>query len=418
MTAHGEEVFPKTDDATVIYQKLSRLEDELAGDPTYDMLLGKAAIQSGQPVKAVLALERVIITQPENSESRLLLASAYLALGEFYRLRDLLLTIDPSNLSPQSRSTWLILVQRQAVVEASNTPKQQPFDGYLRLTLGYDDNSNSGPPPDELESLGLFTSETIDQLQPQPSFFSALRGVANYRNQLSDKTVFLADATVEKRLYEAAHDNDTLHAKFEAGISHNWNKERITIHGGLSNTWFGQSIQQRSPSVTMQWRHMGEGGTQTTFIGQGVIYLYNDDSSRNSRRWTAGVNQQTSSSFPKKGTNLQYGAHIGAFIINNKTYAENRHYLGGLNLGIEVPIKKDLWIFARSSYEKKKYEQNTSSLVDQQVDDRIDFSSGVSYRINKDWRTTIRHDFVSNFSNNPIEEYQRNVFGLSLQRSF
>ncbi|HEY4637474.1 MAG TPA: hypothetical protein VIH23_04345, partial [Burkholderiales bacterium] len=53
-------------DAQAAYKLLLPLEPQRAGDPEYDYLLGIAALDAGEPERAVFALERVLALQPDN----------------------------------------------------------------------------------------------------------------------------------------------------------------------------------------------------------------------------------------------------------------------------------------------------------------------------------------------------------------
>ncbi|HUG75910.1 MAG TPA: tetratricopeptide repeat protein, partial [Burkholderiales bacterium] len=64
------------------YQLLLPQESARAGDPEFDYLLGIAALDAGEPERAVFALERVLAVQPANHVARAEIARAYLALGE------------------------------------------------------------------------------------------------------------------------------------------------------------------------------------------------------------------------------------------------------------------------------------------------------------------------------------------------
>ena len=61
---------------------------ELMGDPLFDYVFGVAAVDSGRVSLGVLALERVLLTNPADDLARLELARAYFALGEFQRARE------------------------------------------------------------------------------------------------------------------------------------------------------------------------------------------------------------------------------------------------------------------------------------------------------------------------------------------
>ncbi|HHJ35027.1 MAG TPA: tetratricopeptide repeat protein, partial [Gammaproteobacteria bacterium] len=64
------------------YQLLQSNADEYAGTFEYDYLLGQAAIDAGQPLEAVFALERVLDQHPDFAPARAELAKAYFLIGE------------------------------------------------------------------------------------------------------------------------------------------------------------------------------------------------------------------------------------------------------------------------------------------------------------------------------------------------
>ena len=64
------------------YELLAAEEEANAGDPNFDYLLGLAALDSGQPGRAVFALERVLAVDPTHARARAEIARAYFQLGE------------------------------------------------------------------------------------------------------------------------------------------------------------------------------------------------------------------------------------------------------------------------------------------------------------------------------------------------
>jgi len=58
------------------------MEPQRAGDPQFDYLLGIAALDAGDPQRAVFALERVLAQQPDNALARAEIARAFYAMGE------------------------------------------------------------------------------------------------------------------------------------------------------------------------------------------------------------------------------------------------------------------------------------------------------------------------------------------------
>ena len=73
--------------AAAAYALLQPKEADSAGDPDFDYWLGISALESGRPDKASIALERVLIVNPDFAAARLDLARAYFALNDYERAR-------------------------------------------------------------------------------------------------------------------------------------------------------------------------------------------------------------------------------------------------------------------------------------------------------------------------------------------
>ena len=65
-----------TSHAQAAYDLLNPLQEERAGQPEYDFLLGRAALELGRHTEAVFALERVLAVLPDNGPARALIAQA------------------------------------------------------------------------------------------------------------------------------------------------------------------------------------------------------------------------------------------------------------------------------------------------------------------------------------------------------
>ena len=63
-------------DAAAAYKLLLPYESERAGNPEFDYLLGIAALDAGDPERAIFALERVLAVQPDNLQARAEIARA------------------------------------------------------------------------------------------------------------------------------------------------------------------------------------------------------------------------------------------------------------------------------------------------------------------------------------------------------
>lgn len=64
------------------YELLLPLEDELAGEPQYDLLFGNAALLSGHKTRSIMAFERCLAVMPNNGDCRIGLAQSHIQLQE------------------------------------------------------------------------------------------------------------------------------------------------------------------------------------------------------------------------------------------------------------------------------------------------------------------------------------------------
>src|SRR3989338_1899886 len=81
--------------------RLGRASPEMLGDPAFDFFYGIAAIDAGHAGEGVLALERYILSYPDNRDARFQLARGYFILGEDQRARDEFETLLPGSAGEQ-----------------------------------------------------------------------------------------------------------------------------------------------------------------------------------------------------------------------------------------------------------------------------------------------------------------------------
>ena len=108
------------------YPLARTLSADYAGNPDFDYLYGRAALDSGHPNEAIFALQRVIINRPSDDRARLLLAQAYLRNGERVLARrelDIVLEHSPPAIAKQAR--WAI----RTLIEPLSPQMREPSRG-------------------------------------------------------------------------------------------------------------------------------------------------------------------------------------------------------------------------------------------------------------------------------------------------
>ena len=123
------------------YALLEPQEFERAGEPDFDYLLGLAALEAGKPGRATLALERVLLVDPNYAGARLDLGRAYYALGDFTRAKTELAAVRELDPPPAARQT---VEKYLAAIDAATTkPAKTVVGGYVDMAGGWDSNVNA-----------------------------------------------------------------------------------------------------------------------------------------------------------------------------------------------------------------------------------------------------------------------------------
>lgn len=127
---------------TQAYQTLQPLENQLAGDPAYDYLLGQAALGAGHRTEAVVAYERCQLVQPEHHYCRLGMAQAMVALNEHGAARDELQDLRQQQLSPTASQLVEDYLGQLTSIRQIGRPR---YTGWVELSAGHNNNTNYAP---------------------------------------------------------------------------------------------------------------------------------------------------------------------------------------------------------------------------------------------------------------------------------
>ena len=149
-TANAQGADPVVKQATELHQKgnaiaayalLAPLAESRAGEPNFDYILALAAVDSGRPAEAILALQRVLAVQPKNMQARAELARVYVLAGDVDTAKREFDTVvdDPSLPDPVRQRFNRIVRDLDRAQNAGGTD----VSGFAEATMGYDSNINS-----------------------------------------------------------------------------------------------------------------------------------------------------------------------------------------------------------------------------------------------------------------------------------
>lgn len=126
-------------ESDLAYDMLAPYEQQLAGSPYYDYLLGIAALDSGRASEAIFSLRRSILVQPRFSGARMELGRAYFETGNSELARPIFIRLLDEEPPPGVRT---VLQQYIAAIDAPSAAPRSSLSGYVESFAGYDSNAN------------------------------------------------------------------------------------------------------------------------------------------------------------------------------------------------------------------------------------------------------------------------------------
>src|SRR5690606_17848794 len=161
----------------------------------FNYLLGIAALDSGRPSQAVLALERVLAHAPDHTLARAEIARAFLALRETEAAKREFEAVARADLPPEVQDT----IRRYLEIVASTDRPQRRWRASVEAAIGHDDNVNFGSSLDEWvlgDGLALIPT---DASRPQESAFHELSGQLHYTAPIDGQTEWTIGSQLSQR---------------------------------------------------------------------------------------------------------------------------------------------------------------------------------------------------------------------------
>ena len=395
------------------YDLLLPQEPARAGDPEFDYLLGIAALDAGDPERAIFALERVLAMQPNNHVARAEIARAYLAVGEREAARREFQTVREQSIPEDAKQT----VDRylSAIAAADVTQVQ----GYFEIGFGHDSNVNSATSNSQIALPGL--GGIIATLDPgstqEAAGFGALAGGVNITHKLSESFAVVGAASATAKIIPEAEDFNT--AWIDGSVGGRWSvgKEAITL--GVQGQSFSVDMDtyRQTTGLVAQWQHNFSERHQATLFAQASDLHYPTQSIRDVDRTVVGL---------AWGRALD-GTYSPVIFLSGYIGEENPqsdgvphlgHELAGVRLGGQVRIRTGLSLFANLSYEQREYGGVEPVFLVEREDEQADATVGVSYLLRPGTTLIAQYAHTDNSSNVVINDFDRKVFSVSLRFNF
>ena len=393
---------------------LEPLEEQRAGDPDFDYLLGLSRLESGLPTEASFAFERCLGTDPMNGPCRVQMARAHLAMGETANARAELDIIQSHNPPPEVQA---LVQQFLGAAAAQDRRRKSGYNGYTQLGLGFDTNLNSITDRNRI-ALPAFNNAPFilapGSRQQDGAVLQGQAGVNGYR-MLNPALTALGEASLQFHSYPGSSDFSWQTADAAGGLARRAGADQLTAKVQLQDMRLGGNAYRRSAGLLGQYDHDLGGQDRMAVYAQFGHQTYDTLKNRNSNRFTLGA--AWSGGLSLLGSPVVYaGAYAGQEKAGDSTadYMASQKFLGvrgGGSLAL-TPVWK---LNGSLSVEQRRYGAADPAFLKTRRDDEANLSLGLAWQYSPAVTVLPAYNYTRNSSNIPLTDYDRNVVTVDVR---
>lgn len=412
------------------FRLLKQFSKTRAGEPNYDSLLARAALNVGQPAEAVEAFKRVVAANPGNLPARIGLAQALVAVGDRQAARQEFERLDamklPDNLAGFVKERLSALDPIDTAV-AKAAPRPSWWSGYVEGTVGYDSNVNSatslsqvaipafGNLPITMSPQGTRQSDSYGSLGtglhvnlPVASWLGVYAvGDFRLRENMSEKVFNSQNSNVRAGL-SLMGSNHLLRGGIVAGdAEQNGSNNYRNFGSEIEYRYLINAFNQLSVFVNYnQFRFNAASQAQdfNQFLG-GLGYIHAFERRRGNINLSVFGGGESDVA-PRTATNPGGGRADGAQGIL------------GVALGVSASPWEKVEVFASGSYQSGHYMDQNMLFMKKRIDDRYAASVGAIWKLPSDWSLKPMYVYSKTDSNIPINAYEKHEVSLTLRKDF
>lgn len=410
------------------YRALLPLEGDLAGNPDYDYLLGRAALGAHEPTRAAFAFDRCLAIMPNNGPCRLGMAQTHIALNEKQSAEAELHTIRRSSPPKQIAEA----VERYlGELSGASAPerKEQPLKVWAELAMGYDNNINVAPNSSSITIPGFAGLAGSFVSKKDKSSFGQAKLGASWQHPVSEHWNFVAGGNLQGVRNFQAEDRSVFEHTEQVGLSTGmvgrYNNHRLGLMAQ------GQNYQLSGENYRNLYGIAGQYGYQInpqTQLSGFVQYNQLD------YKYSKTANLQNVNSVVL-GASLarafdQDWVLFGGFYAGQDSKAKSKasktvesDYVG-LRAGATWLFKADWQAGLNVMYENRDYGGKNTPLFGPIAFDKSRTDKQLNSELSMDWKAAknvtlkARYNYIDNDSNIKTREYKRQIVSLGVRYDF
>lgn len=396
-------------DAKGAYARAKRYPD-LLGEPAFDYHFGIAAVDAGHAAEGTLALERYVITYPNDRTARLELARAYFVAGDNGRSREEFEAVMKTDPPPAVRAN---VDGYLGAIRQRESRSRTTLAFFAEGGVGYDSNVNGGVGS---ANVTLPIGPVIVQpagVKRGDAFLMAAGGLQINVPITPDVSAFVAiSGDTKNHLAEDAFDLRSIALAGGGALRRQRDLYRVTASTGsllLDDTRF-RDIR----GLTAEWQRQIAPATLVNLVGTYAQLAYTGgNAARDADLYSVGIGA-------RHGLGGLWDPAVSGMVnVGRERNRQNRDDLGrdfyGLRAGVHGRPSDRLEVSAAASLQRSEYLDADGFLGSTRRDWYAAIEVGAGLRLTREW--TLRGELVTsrNSSNVGLYEYRRDVALVKLR---
>lgn len=414
----------KSGKAIDAYLLLEKSEFTRAGEVEFDTVLGIAALDGGKPDKATLAFERVLAVEPNAAGTRLDMARAYFALGDYQRAKQELGVVAANGPPPAAR---VVIDKYLSAIAERERSKRTVVNGYLEASAGYDSNIT--------QVVGDFTNAVLATynlpgFQPTGNAIKRSSGTAGAAggfdiiHRANDAVTLFGGADLRHRSVLSANNYSSEQLDVRGGAS--YANGANLLRGGLTLQGYRQrtdvpTANRNAVALNAEWRRALGERDQASLFGLATRQRYPDIAVNDVDSLIVGagwLHQFVGANRPLLYGSLLTGRDRAKNLLangadNGKRYSGGRAY-GQLSLTEKLDLFCTFGMMVRT--DRSAYARSTTT--DYGNDHLVDITIGMNWRPVQNWTVRPQATYSENRSNIALSEYKRSEATVLVRYDF
>lgn len=398
------------------YALLSPHEFDNAGNQDFDYLLAVAALDSGQPDKAILMFDRILTVNPNFAGARMDMGRAYFALKNDQAAKEqfeIVLGQNPPELAKETAQKY------QEAIEKRMAAQSNFWTAYVEGGFGHDDNVNASTSQGQIFVPAFNQSFTLssNNLETSSNYFFAGSG-AEYTHTLTPDVKLMVGGDVRKRNNPDASqfNSETLagHVGFRFGDDDN----NFSVVLNKSRYYLDSDPNRDTIGATGVWQYTVNPQYQISLFGayNRVRYVPKALEVEDINQVIGGISWLYA--IDQEGKTLISAALFFGHEADIRDRADGGKDIRGVRLGGQHSFTDSLAVYGGLGFQEGDYERQNVAFSAKRQDYQYDASLGLSWRVADQWSVRPQVSYSRNDSNIVIYDYDRTDISVTARWDF